>query len=213
MTTVLSRPRRADVRARILEAAARAFFANRYAATRLADIATEAGFTKGAVYSNFGGKPELFSAVFAERAASITGIALHSTGLLADGDRSRPEPAAAPERDALDAVATSLTEQVAAASAGPLVLAEFLALAARDADVRAAYATLRTQQARQLEDQLRGRAGELSLGPSFDFALAANLLLTVTNALATEHAAAPEATPPDLIHDSLLHLLRSLVRG
>ncbi|MET1007580.1 MAG: helix-turn-helix domain-containing protein [Propionibacteriaceae bacterium] len=201
MTTVLTRPRRADVKARILAAAALTFLEHGYAETKVSDIAESAGFTKGAVYSNFGSKPELFSAVFAERSASITGIALAESGLLD----------ATPAAQAVASIAASLTQQVTDGSRWPTALAEFRALAVRDEAVREVYAQLRLTQRHQLEDQLRARAGSLGLPTTFDYTVAANLLLTVANSLATEHAAAPAATPPALIEASLAHLVRSLL--
>lgn len=191
------------MRSRILEVASTVFLEHGYAESTVSDIAAAAGFTKGAVYSNFGGgKPELFSAVFAERSASITGIALAESGML-DPARSGP--------GAVAAIAASLTAQVTAGPTGPTALAEFRALAVRDPAVQLAYESLRLRQRHQLEDQLRDRANALALPPSFDYAVAANLLLTVTNSMATEYAAAPRATPSELIEASLAHLVRSLL--
>ncbi|WIM70795.1 TetR/AcrR family transcriptional regulator [Corynebacterium suedekumii] len=47
----------------LIDSARTVFSRDGYHAARLEVIATEAGFTKGAVYSNFSGKPELFLAV------------------------------------------------------------------------------------------------------------------------------------------------------
>lgn len=62
----LSRPPRAKVRAGILKTAAHEFLTYGYHDARIARIADEAGFTKGALYSNFGSKPELFTEVLME---------------------------------------------------------------------------------------------------------------------------------------------------
>ncbi|GLE53181.1 TetR/AcrR family transcriptional regulator [Mycobacterium montefiorense] len=51
--------RQEQTRAELLEAARQRFLAHGYAATSLEDIADDAGYSKGAVYSNFGGKPNL----------------------------------------------------------------------------------------------------------------------------------------------------------
>ena len=56
----LPRPKRDDVRAAILTSAAETFLEEGFQRASLAIIAQRAGFTKGAVYSNFGSKPELF---------------------------------------------------------------------------------------------------------------------------------------------------------
>jgi AcrR family transcriptional regulator len=61
MATRLTRAeRKAQTRAQLLGAADRLFEQQGYAATTLAQIAEEAGLTKGAVYSNFASKEELF---------------------------------------------------------------------------------------------------------------------------------------------------------
>jgi AcrR family transcriptional regulator len=54
---------KARTRGELLRAASRLFLRNGFVATSLADIAEEAGLTKGAVYSNFESKEELFLAL------------------------------------------------------------------------------------------------------------------------------------------------------
>lgn len=51
--------RQEQTRAELLQAAKNRFLKHGYAATSLEDIAEDAGFSKGAVYSNFGSKPNL----------------------------------------------------------------------------------------------------------------------------------------------------------
>jgi AcrR family transcriptional regulator len=60
---------KARTRADLLRAARRLFLRNGFVATSLADIAEEAGLTKGAVYSNFESKEDLFLALLAGDAA------------------------------------------------------------------------------------------------------------------------------------------------
>jgi AcrR family transcriptional regulator len=56
--------RSAQTRVELLEAAQRRFFHTGYHATSVDDIADDAGYTKGAVYSTFGSKAGLFLALF-----------------------------------------------------------------------------------------------------------------------------------------------------
>ena len=56
---------KARTRAELLRAARRLFLRNGFVSTSLADIADEAGLTKGAVYSNFESKEDLFLALLA----------------------------------------------------------------------------------------------------------------------------------------------------
>ena len=70
----------AATRAEVLAAARKRFLENGYAATSLEDIADDAGYSKGAVYSNFRDKPTLCRAVLesvhAEKLGEITAIAV-----------------------------------------------------------------------------------------------------------------------------------------
>jgi len=63
------RPKREEVRRRLLEAATRVFARRGYAEATLEEVAAEAGFSKGAVYSNFASKEEVFYALLRERVA------------------------------------------------------------------------------------------------------------------------------------------------
>lgn len=59
----------AQTRQRLLEAAATTFARKGYTAASLDEIADAAGYSVGAVYSNFASKEQLFSELMAERAA------------------------------------------------------------------------------------------------------------------------------------------------
>src|SRR5690349_18187944 len=63
--------RRAETRARLLEAAFRVFAAKGFGQTRIDDVCAAAGFTRGAFYSNFATLDELFFLLYDERAALI----------------------------------------------------------------------------------------------------------------------------------------------
>ena len=195
-----SRPRRADVRAQVVRAAAEAFAAQSYAEVSVSAIAAAAGFTKGAVYSNFGGKPQLFAAVFAEQFTALVGGALRDALAAVD----------TPGSDAPRAVAASLARGVVR---GPLpgLLAEFRALAARDPELAAVYSGLRLRQRLELEELLGGVVDRLAVPAGLDLAVAATLLLTTVNGLAVEHATAPEAFPEPLVEAVLAHVMRGIL--
>jgi AcrR family transcriptional regulator len=68
MRTALSRSeRQSNTRAGLVDAAERLFSAQGFDATSLDAVADEAGYTKGAVYSNFASKEDLFFAVYERR--------------------------------------------------------------------------------------------------------------------------------------------------
>jgi AcrR family transcriptional regulator len=58
---------RAQVRSDLLDAAARAFARQSYAAVSVEAVSAEAGLSTGALYSNFAGKEDLFLSLYEER--------------------------------------------------------------------------------------------------------------------------------------------------
>ena len=74
---------RARTRAAVVAAAAAVFARRGFAAASMEEIAAEAGFTRGAVYSNFADKDDLFLAVLDERMAAR---AEQVRALFVDGD-------------------------------------------------------------------------------------------------------------------------------
>jgi len=68
MSTTVSRAERQQrTRQQLVDAAERLFSRNGFHATSLDAVAAEAGFTKGAVYSNFSSKEDLFFSVYERR--------------------------------------------------------------------------------------------------------------------------------------------------
>lgn len=197
-----TRPRRADVREQIVRAAAGAFLRHSYAEVSVASIAEAAGFTKGAVYSNFGSKPELFAAVFAEQFTELIGGVLTDAMAAVEADASS---------DVAQVVASALTSGVVRDHRLPALLAEFRSLAGRDPALGAVYAELRLRQRHELERLLAGVADRLPLAPGLDLAVAATLLLTCVNSIALEYAAAPDSTPEPLIEAVLGHVMAGIL--
>lgn len=64
-------------RRRLLDAAASVFARKGYAAASVDEVAEAAGFSVGAVYSNFANKEELFSALMTDRAVNQMGEVAH----------------------------------------------------------------------------------------------------------------------------------------
>ncbi len=77
--------KRQQTRADLLEAATRVFAENGFAATTLDQIAAEAGYTKGAIYSNFQSKEELILEVWEARFESTRDVSAEFSGLLFGG--------------------------------------------------------------------------------------------------------------------------------
>lgn len=76
-----------ETRQKLLDAALVVFSHQGYEATRLEDIADEAGVTRGAIYHHFGGKPELYTALLTvmwERVVSVIEDAVAEGGTAVD---------------------------------------------------------------------------------------------------------------------------------
>jgi len=91
MTAAAAKPprvtkRRAETRARLLDAAFRVFADKGFGHARIEDVCAEAGYTRGAFYSQFASLEELFFTLYDERATLIA-------DQLATAMTALPEPA------------------------------------------------------------------------------------------------------------------------
>ncbi|MEV7462302.1 TetR/AcrR family transcriptional regulator [Streptomyces rubiginosohelvolus] len=110
-----------ETREALTLAALGAFARDGYHGASLEGIANEAGFSKGAVYSNFGGKAELFLTVMDHNLQVLRG---------ADWDPfAVPEPSGAPPSDPDGGPGEDAAEMVRGFG---LAMLEFIATAARD---------------------------------------------------------------------------------
>lgn len=140
----------ADTRERLVYAAARAFAERGYEGTRVADIATAAGVSNGALYAHFGGKAELL--IEALRA----GAPLELTELfLAHPDHSLP--------DLLTLLGTGLPIR----PTGSLVV-EALVAARRDEDVRRLMRSHLASRNELFADLVRTAQAHGQLDPGLD---------------------------------------------
>ncbi|MBQ1081975.1 TetR/AcrR family transcriptional regulator [Nocardiopsis sp. B62] len=181
---------RAQVRSRLLAAAARVFAEHGYAESRLEDVARAAGFTKGAVYSNFGGKQDLFAAVLSDRSE-------HEFTTAAALERS------AAAEEALVGIARRVTEDT---QRGRLGL-EFAAHATRHGPTAVAVTRMRRSQRETLTElvtELTERHGVRLTAPAETVALALHCL---TIGLSMEHLADPETVDARAVEDTLITTL------
>ncbi|TDC80536.1 TetR/AcrR family transcriptional regulator [Actinomadura sp. 7K507] len=188
---------RDEVRRRLLAEAVRAFTENGYADARLEDIAHAAGFTKGAVYSNFGGKQELFGAILGEGAQDE----LATVTAELDGDAATM----------IDRVAQVISARIVADTGRGQLGLEFAARAARDEKTREVLTPMRRAQrdtaARSIAE-LTERAGT---SPAVPPDLAGLILHCLTNGLVNEHLADPEAVTADVIERAFATVLTALL--
>ena len=104
MTRLTRAQRRQQTRARLLDAAGQVFARRGFHAATVDEVAEAAGYTKGAVYSNFANKDELFLALLDQRlAAQLQQVealyAIESSEELLAAMRGRTEQEFAAARD------------------------------------------------------------------------------------------------------------------
>jgi AcrR family transcriptional regulator len=181
--------------------AARAVFARRgFHRASLEEIAEEAGYSTGAVYSNFAGKEDLFLAVLDEHIARR----LHAVEeAVARADTPREQARAG---------ASNWMEFLRDDPDWYPLFIEFWAYALRDPELRASvaerFAAFPRANARLLAEGM-GRAG---VRLPDDIARRAGLLLTaLSDGLALIKVMDPDAVPDDLFGDVLSFLTQVLV--
>ena len=183
----------------VLDAARRVFLARGYHGATLEQIADQAGFSKGVVYSQFESKADLFLALLeariSERAAEnarVAGSLVRSGGLqaffdhLARGDQATP--------------------------GWLLLVIEFRVHAARDVELSRRYAAVHARTV----DALAGVIAEIWARDSQEPAIAprrlAEIMLAFSTGATLEQAASPDALGGHLLAAQLAQALEPLVQ-
>ncbi len=163
---------KAATRSDLLDAARRVFVDRGYHGASLDLVAREAGYTKGAVYSAFGGKAQMFFAVF-EREVERRWTRLERD--TADAD----------EPDAVNI--RSWFERLRVERAWSVTVLEFRLHAARDPELNARYAEHHCAIVDRLA-RILARHGRIAAGEA---RAAAVDLIALANGYALEHLALP----------------------
>jgi AcrR family transcriptional regulator len=159
--------RRAETRARLLEAAFDVFAAKGFGPARIDDVCAAAGFTRGAFYSNYSTLDELFFDLYDERAALIaTQVTASLTALPLDTGVA----------DIIEhTVATLLLDR-----AWLLIKTDFLLHAARNPVLAERLAAHRDQLRQAIEDRLTSVRDQLALPPAIPGVAAAARAVVAT---------------------------------
>ena len=179
--------RSAQTRDELLAAAQRRFFEAGYHATTLGDVADDAGYTKGAVYSTFGSKAGLFLALFDD----IVDQRLAAARAIIKPDD--PNSAAS-----LRALADQPAEERNARFV--LLSIEFWVHAAHEPALLAAF----SERYRRLRTSLAELA---PAGSPLDPQRWALVTLALSNGFALERSIDPDGVPGDLMADVQARLL------
>jgi AcrR family transcriptional regulator len=133
--------RQALIRDELVDAAATVFAHKGYEAASVAEIAAEAGYTVGAVYSNFSGKRALFEAVFAQKTDEEFALATSLVNSVDD----------------LDGIARRLLDQDANQRRWWLLWLEVVIEAQRDPSRTFPLSGLESQSRTSIADMLKGQ--------------------------------------------------------
>lgn len=194
-TPRIPRPSRSEVRGRLIAAAAEVFAAKGYAASSVDDIARQAGLTKGAVYSNFDSKDDLFFELLGEQVAARI--------VLVEALPASPEPA----EEWLRAVGAALTQAMYAQPEWHLLFIEFWQRSIRDPEARERFVPHRRRLHDLISATIARRSEELCFELPMDADRLATAILGMSNGLAIEYLLDPESVPPDLFGEVLVTML------
>ena len=193
-----TRPTRDQTRARLLEAASEVFAKQGYDRASLDDVAAAAGLTKGAVYSSFASKDELFYALMRERIderLALVAAAVDRQTTLEDTTRD---------------AGAGLAELISSQAEWHLLFIEFWARAVRDPSLRNEFARHRRVARELIAQFLEQQAAQLGIelpAPADQLAVA---VLALSNGIAIEHLADPDTVDPSVLGATLGLLLDGL---
>ena len=179
-----TRPTRDEVRHRILDAALEVFAASGFAGATIDAIGRTAGFTKGAVYSNFESKDELFLALLDRQ--------FESRGELIATAIDNSADTAAAARALSHAILDSIHDQ----DRYYLVLTEFWLRAVRDPQLRERLLARRRAAVEQAVHVVQATGTEL---PRRNLLGLAQLVVTITTGIAMEEMLAPGTIDEDIL--------------
>jgi AcrR family transcriptional regulator len=196
MSPRLSRAEQNDRnRALLLAAALRVFLDRGYHAATLEQIADEAGFSKGAVYSRFESKADMFLALLTDRIR----------------DRAAQNAWAADQlaRAGNLAALVELAWQAERATPGwRLLVTEFRVHAARDRELSRRYAAAHVSTVEGVASNLESLAGQNGQALGLPARQLAQLLLAIETGIALEQLADPGAIDLPLLAPALGQLAR-----
>jgi AcrR family transcriptional regulator len=186
--------RRQQTRARLLEAAGQVFTRRGFHAATLDEVAEAAGYTKGAVYSNFATKDELFLALLDERVAAQL--------------RQLKALYAIESSEELRAALRGRTEQeFAAARDFGVLMVEFSLYAMRNPAAQAALGERYRQLRGRLAELIAKRYARHQTAPPMPPEHLAALALATDAGLFLQFSAEPGALPWALHADAMVQLL------
>jgi AcrR family transcriptional regulator len=191
--------RRQQTRDHLLAAAAQVFAERGYHGATLDEVARVAGFTKGAVYSNFKNKDDLFLALFQanyEREMEQIVATLESS--------------AVPAVDRLSDFVTLIQEGSDQPPNSALLYLEFWLYAARNPDARMRLAAIDDEAVRALADLLRAERANEGIAPLDDPDRVARVIEMLFRGIGLLRVMQPDVVDDELLTVALEFVARGL---
>lgn len=172
---------------RLVSAARTVFVSRGFHAATLEAVAEEAGFTTGAVYSNFANKADLFLAVLDEH---LEDRVRDMAALLAGAESVAAQ---------MEAMARYWNERRQEGPLWNLALVEFWAFAARDPDLRQRFADRHERllgELAGLQEEAAAKRGQALPASALDLQRAAS---AINHGMALEWLVSPDLVPEELL--------------
>jgi AcrR family transcriptional regulator len=199
--TRAARAQRREARGELLTAALRVFARRGYREAGVDEIASEAGYSKGALYWHFSGKEELLQALLEERVDLPT---REMVALL---------ESAPPERDMSLEAAGEFARQLAEQREALVLDREYWSLAIRDPELRTRYVERQAQLRGAYAAALEARGRHLGTPPGLPMPAndVARIIMAIVGGLTTDELTEPGSIRPQLVSEALAVLYAGLV--
>ena len=192
---------RARTRARLIAAAEQVFIRQGFHAASVEEVAEEAGFSKGAVYSNFESKDELFLSVLEGR--------LDSRALAIEVGIDPNKPVSQQATEAGD----GFFEVFLRDPGWSLLLMEYAAHAARHEDLRHRFAQRNQRMRTRITELIAYHLGAMGVTSPVPVDQLATILFSLGNGIIMEKLTDPDAIADETFGNALGLLFSGLVAG
>jgi AcrR family transcriptional regulator len=194
--------RRQLTREHLLDAAAQVFAERGFHGATLDEVARVAGFTKGAVYSNFASKDDLFLALFKAN------YEREMEGLVSILGSSRVPPG-----DRLADFVALIQKESGQTSATSLLNQEFWLYAARNPEARARLVAIDEEAIQALADLLQRERRHEGLEPLDDDVRAARVIEVLFRGIGLLRVMQPEVVDDEFLEAAIEFVARGLGAG
>jgi AcrR family transcriptional regulator len=189
-----------EARDELLAAALRVFAHRGYRQAGVDEIATAAGYSKGALYWHFSGKEDLLLALIEER---VDAPMREMVALL---------ESAPPERDMSVEASREFARRLSTQRDAVLLEREYWSLAIRDPELRARYAERQTELRGALARGIEARRRHLGApDPPIPVEDIARVVMSIIGGLTVDELIEPGSVSPDLLAETLALVYAGLV--